>query len=78
MVNLDAFFAVGNLFYVMLILVVNIFVLLWAVKVSAQFAYGRKVSYGQAAVQWLAIIFVLLAVSIIMFFAVSFLFALFT
>lgn len=78
MVNLDAFFAVGNMFYVMLILVVNIFVLLWAVKVSAQFAYGRKFSYGQAAVQWLAIIFILLAVSIIMFFVTSFLFTLFT
>jgi len=66
------FLGESNLFALLAVIVIEVLITLWVLKVSAEWAYGKKVSYSQALVQWLAMI----VIQIIVLFLLSFIFAL--
>ncbi|MEW6294860.1 MAG: hypothetical protein AB1467_01020 [Candidatus Diapherotrites archaeon] len=55
-----------------IVIIIEVIITLWVLKVSAEWAYGKKVSYSQALVQWLAMI----VIQVIVLFLLSFIFAL--
>ena len=58
-------------FFLFLIAIIEVLIALWTLKVSAEWAYGKKVSYSQALVQWVALI----VIQLLVFLAFSFLFS---
>jgi len=70
MASVNAFVSLlgGDPFFFLLFVLIEIVFTLWILKVSAKWAYGANASWGQAAIQWISII--LLQIALVVVFAV--------
>ena len=57
----------GTLLFIIGMFVVSVIVQIFVLKWSAKVAYKRKVSFGQAMVQWMFVIFSQFIIWVIMF-----------